>query len=326
MRKKYRYTIVAFVGIFLILWFSRNPNLDESSKRNKGDRNAHQEDGDPQNQKKSARDPNARGFREKVREFYNQADAEMFFYGRVVDQDGNGIEGAKINYNVERAGALMADNSVANNNSKRAAISLGGGAFSIEGERGLTLRIGLIEKVGYRDSGQSARSFGYRGTPEIHNADPTAPVDFLLVSDSASGTKGLFAKEIKFSWNQGPVDFLIPPVGKFTLLPTRNKEPGRIRDFDWNIEVSMDQAELVKLDIGGAELAPKDGYQKNFRYGSKQGSPKWEGAIQERYAFKTSSGLYGVINLHLVARRPDGETQGSLEIRINETGSRNLAR
>ena len=118
----------------------------------------------------------------------------------------------------------------------------------------------------------------------------------------------------------------IPNVGKFILLPTRSREPGQIRGFEWSVEVSMDQAELVKIQKGGAGLAPETGYQRSFHYGSAAGNQKWTGAIQERYAFRTRSGLYGLINFHLAGGNPDGELQGSLEVRLNDGGSRNLDR
>ena len=86
----------------------------------------------------------------------------------------------------------------------------------------------------------------------------------------------------------------------------------------------MDGAELVEIEIGQAKIAPIDGYQKSFKYGSKKEDLKWGGAVRRHYAFRTNRDLYGFIDLMLRVNREDGSQSTSLEVRINETGSRSL--
>ena len=322
MKKRHICILLASIAGGILYWImSRNPTRENNSGAQANGENGKSDVKSLPTKVKETRDPS---LLEKIRDFYEHADVPMNFYGRVIDQDGKGVEGATISFQSERAGVLMADGRVANNNEKGTTTSSADGSFSIKGAEGLTLRINLIEKEGYREGGLTARSFGYRGTPEIHNADAAKPVDFLIVSNSSPKTKIVYNKEIPFSWNRGAVDFLIPGVGKFVITPTRSKSPDQIRNFDWHVDVVMDNAELAKIEQGGAKIAPQDGYQKSFQYGSNQGGPKWAGAIQDHYAFKTTSGLYGIVNFYLVAERPDGEQQGSLEVRINESGARNL--
>ena len=261
---------------------------------------------------------------ERIRDFYKNADAQINFYGRVIDQDERGVPGALVNYQLERAGLLMADGNITNNNQKASCISGDDGLFSIQGAKGLTLTILSIEKENYRDGKQNLNSFGYRGTPDLHDPDLKKPVDFLLISNDVPKTKKLYDKDLTFSWNQGPVEIPIPRVGKITIVPKRDWMLGQLENFDWQVEILMDGAELIEIEIGQAKIAPKDGYQKSFKYGSKKEDLQWGGAVRRHYAFRTNSGLYGFIDLMLRANREDGNQSTSVEVRLNESGSRSL--
>lgn len=266
------------------------------------------------------------GFQEKVRDFYQNADADITFFGCVIDQNGHGVGGATVHYQLERAGLLMAEGKIVNNNQKANALSSADGSFSVKGQKGLVITVLKIEKEGYRYVGRNASSFGYRGTPDPHKAESAAPINFLMVSGDTPKTKKLYHDFPKFSWNQGPVEIEIPTVGVITLLPTREKEADQIRGFDWHLTVSMDKAEMVPIDMGEAPIAPNQGYQNKFEYGTNREDKQWSGAVRERYAFKTENGFFGVVDLDIVPDRSDGMQQGSLEVRINESGSRNLDR
>ena len=166
MRRKYRYALVGLLAVFLLSWWLRKDGASDKPS-SIGQPDAASEGS--RHPTKTDRHPRSTGFGEKIRTFFNDADTEINFYGRIVDQDGRGVEGAIVHYQLERAGILMADNSIANNNEKSSTVSTASGAFSIQGARGLTLSIHQIEKEGYRDGGQTARSFGYKGTPDVHS-------------------------------------------------------------------------------------------------------------------------------------------------------------
>lgn len=325
MRKVYFYAIlILLVGLALVWKTCRRENQNDANNSAEKKIDSEFTTDNSKNQAKKIDNNQILTRAEKIREFLRDADAQIDFHGRVIDQEGVGVHGAIINYQLERAGKLMADGSVANNNQKASCISANDGLFSIEGAKGLTLTILSIEKEGYRDGKQNLNSFGYRGTPDLHNADSKKPVDFLLISNNIPKTKMLYDKRLTFSWNQSPVEIPIPNVGKITIVPKRDWKSGQLEDFDWQAEISMDGAELVEIEIGQAKIAPKDGYQKSFKYGSKKGDPQWGGAVRRYYAFRTNSGLYGFIDLMLRANREDGSQSTTLEVRLNESGSRSL--
>lgn len=325
MKNRYIYTlIVPLVGLALVWNTCRRADKNETQDVAEKEVSPRTTADDSKNQANKIDNNKIQTRAEKIRDFLKDADAQINFYGRVIDQEGIGVQGATINYQLERAGKLMAAGDIVNNNEKATCLSTKDGFFSIQGAKGLTLTILSIEKEGYRDSKQNLNSFGYRGTPDLHNADLKKPVDFLLISNNIPKTKKLYNKRLTFSWNQDPVEIPIPSVGKITIIPKRDWKPYQLRDFDWQVEISMDGAELVEIEIGQAKIAPIDGYQKSFKYGSNKGDLQWAGAIRRHYAFRTDNGLYGFINFDLSPDREDGGQSTTLEVRLNESGSRSL--
>lgn len=262
---------------------------------------------------------------EEIRDFFQQADTRMDFYGRVVDQNGNGVEGVTIHYKARKAGNYLESGIIENTDKKSQAISKADGRFEIREEEGLTLSIGPLEKTAYRDGSKNPRDFGFKGAPEVHYSDPQNAVEFIVISSNVPKTRGIYNERLQFTWNQGAVRIpLTGKLGDIVLMPTRALEANQVRDFDWNVEISMEGSELASLSDDTAEIAPNHGYQKNFHYGSAHGASHWTGAIQARYAFRTSNGIFGKIIFELTARTPNGLPNGSLEVYLNESGSRNL--
>ena len=262
---------------------------------------------------------------EEIRDFFQHADTRMDFFGRVIDQDGIGVEGVTIHYKVQKAGNYLESGVIENTDEKGVTLSIVDGRFEIKGAKGLTLSIGPLEKNGFRDGSRNPRDFSFKGSPELHHADLQKPIEFVIVRSDVPKAKEIYDQRLKFPWNQGEVIIRLGgKLGDFVLTPTRVWEANQLRDFEWNIKVRMDNAELASLGDDSAEIAPSGGYQSSFEYGAIKGDPKWRGGVQARYAFKTSEGLYGSIIFDLSPEREDYKVNGLLKVRLNESGSRNL--
>jgi hypothetical protein len=324
MKKRYFYTILILLVGLALVWKTCRRSLQTYTKDSVEMRVNSKFTTDESKNQAEKIDNKIQNYAEKIQDFFKDADAQINFYGCVIDQEGIGMQGATINYQLERAGRLMVDGSIANNNQKAKCLSADHGLFSIQGAKGLTLTILSVEKEGYRDGKQNVRSFGYRGTPNLHNPDLRMPVNFLLISNNIPKTIKLYDKRLTFSWNQGPIEIPISSVGKITISPKRDWKLGQLRDFDWEVEISIDGADLQEIEMGYAKIAPKEGYKRSFKYGSNKGDSQWAGGIQKHYTFRTKSGLYGLINFDLATDREDGDQSTTLEVRLNESGSRNL--
>ncbi len=261
----------------------------------------------------------------KIREILERGDTPIKFFGRVVDQDGRPLGGAIVRYKVQRAGNYLESGVIENTGKKGEIIAGANGRFEIQDVKGLTLAIGPLEKPLYRDGAKAPRSFGFNGTPQVHQPDTQNPVEFLMIRSDTPRTKEIYNETLEFSWNKGDVRIpLGQKLGDFVLTPTRTRASEEVTDFDWNITVRMNGAQLVVLEETSADIAPDTGFQKEFTYHGTKGDKNWHGGVQARYAFTTQDGRYGFAKFVLYAERDDLQVNGALEIRLNETGSRSL--
>lgn len=262
---------------------------------------------------------------ENIFDFFRDADAQIIFFGRVIDENGNGVVGAKIYYQVRKAGTYLGSGKLKNTNETKQVISITDGRFEIKNTKGLTLSVGPLEKEGYRNGSKNPRDFGFKGTPELHHADSQKPTEFVIINSIVPKTKEICDKRMAFAWNKGEVRIILGnKLGDLVLIPTRLKSTSELRDFEWNVKVSMDCAEIVPLGEYYAPIAPDAGYQRSIEYGTSKGDDKRPGGASKTYAFKTDHGQYGLIRLSVYPDREDFVVSGSLDVRLNESGSRNL--
>jgi hypothetical protein len=260
---------------------------------------------------------------EEIRGYIQRGNVPINFYGRVVDEHGASLEDVSVGYRIQRGEALL--EAVKVHAEHGTVISGADGMFEISKRKGSSLEVGPFVKNGYRDAQRDVRSFGYMGSTEPHDPDAHKPVLFVMAREGTSRTKNIGHKTLKFEWNQGEVRIpLGEKLGDFVFVPTRVKNQDELRDFDWNIKVSMDRAELVFLGEYLAPIAPDTGYQSGFEYGTKKGDDKRPGGASKTWDFKTEDGLYGFIRLAVYPHREDFGVNGSLNVRLNESGSRNL--
>ncbi|MBB5353968.1 hypothetical protein HNR46_004239 [Haloferula luteola] len=258
-------------------------------------------------------------------------------YGKVVDQFGKPVAGAKVQLNPI--------NRLEDSYGKKTVITDDDGRFSAEGLHGNSLGISA-EKKGYlriprMSSLSSSAMLGYErgggGTGDRH-ADPsnpivlellkigliepmihvdkkrwTLPVDgtqkkIALDSEEGRGTHGI---EVRFlsTWNQLPMD---------------NEINSKL--FDWSFEIRVPGGG-VAWDQSDLEFeAPATGYEESVRYEYSATMPRteWEPFRQGRYFVKFADDTYGRIQFSI-----DGGSDRSplyMESWLSmKPGSRNLA-
>lgn len=260
---------------------------------------------------------------EEIGRYVQRGNVPITFYGRVIDENGDGLGGVSVGYRIQRGEALL--EAVKVHADRGTVISGADGMFEISKRKGSSLEVGPFVKNGYRDAQRDVRSFGYMGSTETHVPDAHKPVLFVMSREDTPRTKDVGHKTLKFAWNQGEVRIpLGKKLGDFVLVPTRVKSQIGLGDFDWNIKVSMDRAELVSLGEYYSPIAPSEGYRSSMEYGTNNGDDKQPGGASKTYAFKTDDGFYGLIRLAVYPQREDFVVNGSLNVRLNESGSRNL--
>lgn len=304
--------IICILIIAILLW--------KGCRKYERDNHSAAENGTPQKQRAHQELPSRF---EEIREYVERGNVAITFYGKVIDEGGIGLKDVSVGYQIQRGEALSGALKV--HSDRGTVMSRADGIFEISNRNGSSLALGPFEKEGYRDAQRNGRSFGYMGTPEPHKPDSQKPVEFVMVRDGTPKTKDLGHKTLKFAWNQGEVRIpLGKNLGDFVFTPKRVQKDVELRNYDWNIKVSMDRAKLTTLGEYHAPIAPDTGYQSSFEYGTSKGDDKRPGGASKTYAFKTTDGLYGLVRISVYPNREDFVVNGSLDTRLNESGSRNL--
>jgi hypothetical protein len=265
----------------------------------------------------------------ELREYVQRGNVPIRFYGRVTDENGAGLAGVSVEYRIQKGAYLPGSVKVHSDRGK--VMSGGGGEFAISDGRGSSLAVGPFVKDGYRDAQREIRDFGYMGTPKPHDPNPQDRVQFLMVKDGIPSAKKVYDKRLRFAWNSGEARIPLElGVGDLILIPTRVMPPGRSspdrRDpFSWSVRVILENAELVSMPATWFPVtAPDSGYQKEVQYGHDREARNWSSMLNEKIAFKTRDGRYGLVLLSIYVTRNDFDVNGSIKILINESGARNF--
>ncbi len=263
------------------------------------------------------------------------------FYGKVVNQHGDPVEGASVTFS-------LLDNPDEDNEDPSTRITLLSdreGKFSVKGLKGSSLAV-RVTKEGYRtlpnlglEKRASSRLIEYGGTSDqgakfkdpanptlfiLHEIGPTDPMMYMkkrwklpvngnpvrIALDSEDGT-GPHWIEFRFTsgWNQLPMDNEI------------NK-----KRFDWKLEARIPGGGFLHNDSEYNSEAPEDGYQESIEieYLATMPQGTWKRSAHRSLFVKFADDSYGRIRFGIDGasdRRPLYMTSW-----LNlKPGSRNLA-
>ena len=243
------------------------------------------------------------------------------FYGRVIDEKAEPIEGADVQFSRTYTAPPVSKKSDSN------------GQFFLTGTTGRYLSV-EVSKPGYYATRSNKMSFDY--SPELafsyHRPDPNNPVVFELRK------KGQGAELITSQYGMSPelkvqvprddtpvmVDLLDRKVGQNGHLQIRQSKP----DFSKNEEVKEWSFRMTIPDGGFVEHndefpfeAPESGYQSTVSFLFKTGETNWTTILKKQYYIAFGQPRrFGWLSL-------DTEiiTGGArLQYSINPAGSRNL--
>ena len=185
-------------------------------------------------------------------DYWNQ---RIDFFGKVVDEQSNPIQGATVSFVLQTlsntpAGQALSDNS---------------GLFSLTERTGKLLGV-YVSKDGFYTSRREQTSFNYgsRSAPNYHKASPLEPVLFQLRRHGAKEplVKGyvkaplpLDGKPVRFDLNLGKIS----ETGQLEIRST-------LIDNDWGAVVSVRGGGLQETDDEFPFLAPENGYHSSLEY------------------------------------------------------------
>lgn len=251
------------------------------------------------------------------------------FYGKVVDQSGKPVVGAKINLQTQA-------NYFDENRSEQKPFTLEtdqNGDFNLIGAYGAIVTVSSIEKDGYELSKKANRTFSYTVPAEFYS-DPEKPVVFRMWKEAGKESLVGSAWHGKIACDGTSVGFDLyrgtrSPGGSLQITCTRtplNFELTSPQPFDYKFKITIRDGGIQPTGDEFTYLAPDNGYSTSVTTERKPGDPKWGGGLSQEFYIKTSKGEFGRLSIEWDAGHRPAPTPLKWDCSINPSGSRNLER
>ncbi len=288
----------------------------------------------------------------RVHTIKKSANRQIDFYGKVVDQHGEPVEGVKLEIKILsyqssfvdylRTGREQIEN-------KFTMMTDADGSFVVEGRKGTSFAIERMTKEGYVRPERGVKyNFVYSNLSSgekssmYHTADRSRPVIYEmwkkgktepLISTFAKLTidpkKGI--NEVYYTFGLKGKSSPQPMPG-WDLKVTGKNEPSpdkrRQQDDYWEVTLTAgDGCGIVLTDSPHANLAPESGYRKSLTIKSTDQKTPWDRPVRRGYFCCDNGQKYVAFRLRFsFGSRKTGNwiIVRLADLRINPSGSRNL--
>jgi hypothetical protein len=271
---------------------------------------------------------------EKLKSILESKDSTVRFYGRVIDQESNGIADVQILMSVRQWGLGGSFDSWGNQFPKFNRTTDSTGKFSVENTAGDYLSLDSVVKNGYRVSPKAPNSFGYGNVPVPFHPDPQNPVVIRmwklsepqqLISHSLSG--------IGIPVDGQPVEFdlfngkKVSSGGQLIVRLKRDPQvlPWHGPRYDWSLELEIPSGGLVATNDEFMYQAPNTGFQETFKFDMPKDANNWTTAINQQFYIELENGKsFGSLVVRLNTIHDTPPLGINLDIEINPSGSQSL--
>lgn len=247
------------------------------------------------------------------------------FWGRAVDQDGKGVEGATVTFRLRRGDVSLGRGT----EDTLEAVSDAGGRFSFIGLEGFRISLVNVEKEGYRLASRQNLSLSYtRGNAAAISSEN--PRQYVLI-ETVNEASLFYAKYTLFSkWDGEPL-FLdlekgIIDAGPSDLTIVATRQSAEHNRYDWEFSVASGNGGGIALAEPGSPptVAPVNGYQSEWSIGYMHDDAGYRGGGGWDFFVKMANGNYA--RVQLTAYIDERRTNANLIFRvfINESGGRVL--
>lgn len=247
------------------------------------------------------------------------------FYGRVIDQYGQPVVGAKIQGNV-----FLNVNFVRSGNEVHYTETDASGNFSFVGLHGV--RIGVVpSKEGYE---MGLRGEGYKGPV----GEKTSPNDrAILTMWKLKGAEPMIHDQKFYGINPDGRAYTIDLVNRKKIeggnaegdLRVHIQRPAQIQTgqkFDWLFDMNVIKGGVIEVTDNSFYLneAPENGYQPQYEIKMSSADSDWQEQAQKTFYLKSRNGqVYGRFIITAIPNYNDTSVF-KIDSYINPAGSRNL--
>jgi hypothetical protein len=267
---------------------------------------------------------------ERLRSFVENKNVPINFWGAVVDQDGNPLEGVKISGKI-RTWYLTKTLNFDSRFPEVSALSGSGGKFQIRDASGDMITMKSMEKEGYEPEPAALRGFGYN-TSERFSSDPNNPIVFKMWRTNIH--EQLIVGDERFHVIPDGRAYVID-LAKGTIAESAGgdlkvwikypEQVARGQLYDWLSEiVVIDGGILEETDPYSSMFsAPVGGYISSFQYNQQiKGGQRGSTGSHRFYLSLQNGQKYGRITIEI--RAPyNNDIPGLVHIQyaINPSGS-----
>ena len=262
--------------------------------------------------------------RSLIAEIGSMLNTSITFYGKVVDQNGNLIPHANVEYG-------LLDNFNASGSVGKT-VADGNGFISISGVRGAVISVSVYKEGYYHIHNVSNQSFGYGYGPDTYvKSPPTKDNPAVFVLHKRGEAESLIVVEKRFfhiSKDGVPVRVdlstgRVSSTGQLQVQTWTNDQfPNEQKRYDWKARVSVPGGGLIERDGKFEFEAPSEGYRKFDEIVMIKNDPKWNKRFEKDYFLQFNDSSYARVSFSFTSA---GEHYFRIESYFNPTpGSRNL--
>ncbi|MEN8661904.1 MAG: hypothetical protein ABF330_05375 [Lentimonas sp.] len=276
---------------------------------------------------------------EKVITLQNSSNSKFEFYGLVVDQHGEPVEGAVVKLKTRAykrsIGLKLAytrDDFIRKDEVEHTNAS---GRFVFNDGYGSGLTIEEISKEGYVSARGQMNATFLSTSGGRHHPDESAPVIYTMWKKA--GAEPLIKEEFSFKFLKGaPAQGISLVGGKWIKTNTSAADlivsasmgepnPKRRNQFDWQVTIEPVNGGLIKTDDIFPYTAPESGYEKNYTFSQKEATGSWASSIRNQaFYVKAQDGqVYATVTIDFRVH-PFGYFYSTVRILANPNSSRNL--
>jgi hypothetical protein len=241
------------------------------------------------------------------------------FYGKVVDENTNPVQGATIQFQWSgRSDKVFT----------AATESDAAGLFSLHGKHGRSLDVS-VGKKGYYSSRRDKTGFLYSLGPDIYSPEEWNPVIFHLRKKGEGASLVGLKRNYRIPRDGTPVSINLTTGATATsesgdfVVRCWTQDAGKRsgEKYDWRCVVSIPGGGAITNNDEFPFEAPEKGYVPSLEIAMPANVPDWRDTVELKFYYHLANGLYGRMTFTMVAFN---QHFCMIDSALNPTGSRNL--
>jgi hypothetical protein len=255
----------------------------------------------------------------------------IYFWGKVVDQDGAPLAGVQIEMSIRQW--------ISDSLGMRGQFPLfnrqtdPGGLFELVGQSGDVLEFKSIKKEGYALSPRSLQTLQY---DQSSAPEPNNPILFRMWKNTTNEHLVTFNKDFRIPYDGTPVVFDLLAGGissnetsgdiRVRLIRNPQNVPfGGKTPYNWTASIEPLNGGIKESNDEFMYRAPEEGYQAKLEINMPASATNWSHRVKISFYFKSRGGqCYGRATTELRTDSQQDTTGFSIDSGVNPSGSRNL--